>query len=52
MDPDQTAPRSSLIWVHIVCNIEHMQMKRETTKVVPGRNRLILIFLGTFILTI
>ena len=21
MNPDQTAPKSSLIWVHIVCNI-------------------------------
>ena len=21
MNPDQTAPKSSLIWVHIVCNV-------------------------------
>ena len=25
MNPDQTAPRSSLIWVHIVCDIDDLK---------------------------
>ena len=28
MNPDQTAPNSSLIWVHIVCNLSY-QSKSE-----------------------
>ena len=36
---------SSLIWVHIVCNIlqatlEHQQMREQTTKVMIGGNRI------------
>ena len=35
MNPDQTAPRSSLIWVHIINNIGK-QMRDQTTQVVGG----------------
>ena len=42
MDPDQTAPRGSLIWVHIVCKNDfqsHKQMTKQTTIVVIGSLR-------------
>ena len=42
MDPDQTAPRSSLIRVHTVCKNDfenHKQMTKQTTIVVIGSLR-------------
>ena len=42
MDPDQTAPKSSLIWVHTVCKNDfknHKQMTKQTTIVVTGALR-------------
>ena len=29
MNSDQTAPESSLIWVHIVCNIGYLRAKTD-----------------------
>ena len=53
MNPDQTAQGSSLIWVQIVRNIDYLRTYADKKgDVVTGRKRLILIFLGTFILTI
>ena len=42
MDPDQTAPRSSLIWVHTVCKNDfkdHKQTTKQTTIVSIGTLR-------------
>ena len=42
VDLDQTAPRSSLIWVHTVCRNDfqnHKQMTKQTTIVVIGSLR-------------
>ena len=42
LDPDQTAPRSSLIWVHTVCKNDfsnHKQMTKQMTIVVTGNLR-------------
>ena len=42
MDPEQTAPRSSLIWVHTVCHggfLNIQQMRKQTTFVAIGALR-------------
>ena len=43
MDPEQTAPRSSLIWVHTVCHVGFLNIsadkKKQTTFVAIGALR-------------
>ena len=40
MHPDQTVPWINMIWVHIVCNIDHHKVNQQTIFVLHNSKRI------------